>query len=411
MEFTTKGLNMRVLHITKTADFGVWAAAEAAELVKLGVEIHVALPRAEGRSVKNWVDAGAVVHVAPTDLPVHSPWSLRAAKQRIRDLVASICPDLIHSHFFGSTILLRLALGSGHSTPRIYQVAGPQVLENRFWRMLELSTAADSDYWIASSRCILSIYRAAGVPEKRLYLSYYGMPMGSDSTARTGLLRKRYGIADQTKVVGNANFIYPPKRLLGQTVGPKAHEDVIDALGLVVRQRPDVIGVLIGGTISGSLRYERRLRARAETVGNGRIIMTGFVPSGEIRQMWPDFDVAVHTPTTENCGGVIEPLLAGVPTIAGRIGGLPEVVIEGYTGRLVGIRNPHALAQEILNVLDRHEHYCRLAKTGGSLVRTMFDVRRTAREVFKVYRNILHTACPAPPHFDSLIYLQALLSK
>jgi hypothetical protein len=50
------------------------------------------------------------------------------------------------------------------------------------------------------------------------------------------------------KIVGNANFMYPPKWYLGQRIGLKAHEDVIDALGLVTKQRSDVLGVLIGGT-------------------------------------------------------------------------------------------------------------------------------------------------------------------
>jgi glycosyltransferase involved in cell wall biosynthesis len=399
---------MRVLHVVKTADGADWAAEQAAELVKLGVEVHVALPRAQGRTVQKWVDGGAVVHIAPTDLPIRSPWSLPATMRGLRDLVSSVRPDLIHSHFFGSTVLLRLALGANHGIPLLFQVPGPLHLEHRFWRTADLSTAGSCDSWIASSRCILAHYQAAGVSEDRLYLSYYGTRTRACPMARAGLLRKRYGIADHMKIVGNANFIYPPKWYLGQRVGLKAHEDVIDALGLVVRQRPDVMGVLIGGTFTGSQSYERRLQARASAVGSGRILMTGYVPLEEIRRMWPDFDVAVHVPTSENCGGVIEPMLAGVPTIAGRVGGLPEVVIDGLTGKLVGIRDPHELARAVLNVLDDQEHYRGLARVGRNLVGTMFGVQRTAREVFEIYGHILDTSYPQPPEFDSMAYLRDL---
>jgi glycosyltransferase involved in cell wall biosynthesis len=124
--------------------------------------------------------------------------------------------------------------------------------------------------------------------------------------------------------------------------------------------------------------------------------------------MWPDFDVAVHVPTSENCGGVIEPMLAGVPTIAGRVGGLPEVVIDGLTGKLVGIRDPHELARAVLNVLDDQEHYRGLARVGRNLVGTMFGVQRTAREVFEIYGHILDTSYPQPPEFDSMAYLRDL---
>jgi glycosyltransferase involved in cell wall biosynthesis len=223
-----------------------------------------------------------------------------------------------------------------------------------------------------------------------------------------GLLRKRYGIPDHMKIVGNANFIYPPKWYLGQRVGLKAHEDVIDALGLVVRQRQDVMGVLIGGIFTGSQWYERRLQARAAAVGKGRILMTGYIPPEEIRRLWPDFDVAVHVPTSENCGGVVEPLLAAVPTIAGRVGGLPEVVIDGLTGKLVGIRDPQELARAVLNVLDEQEHYRGLARGGRELVGTMFNVQRTAREVFEIYGHVLDASYPRPREFDSMAYLRDL---
>ena len=124
--------------------------------------------------------------------------------------------------------------------------------------------------------------------------------------------------------------------------------------------------------------------------------------------MWPDFDVAVHVPTSENCGGVFEPLLATVPTIAGRVGGLPELVVDGLTGKLVGIRDPQELARAVLNVLNNHEYYRGLARVGRRLVGTMFDVQRTAREVFKIYQHLLDAGSPRPPEFDSMAYLGEL---
>lgn len=402
---------MRALHVVKTADGADWAADQAAELARLGVEIHVALPHDQGRTVQKWVDGGAIIHIGPTDLPIRSPWLLQSAMRWLRDLVLRVRPDIIHSHFFGSTVLLRCALGANHGIPRLFQVPGPLHLEHRFWRTVDLSTAGSCDAWIASSRCILSHYRTAGVSEERLYLSYYGTKTHTDLLNKTGLLRKRYGIPGQMKIVGNANFIYPPKWYLGQRVGLKAHEDVIDALGLVIRRRPDVMGVLIGGTFKGSLRYERHLQARARAVGGGRIQMTGYLPTQEIRQMWRDFDVAVHVPTSENCGGVIEPLLASVPVIAGRVGGLPEVVVDGVTGKLVSPRDPQELARAIVDILDFPERYRALASVGHKLVDQMFDVRRTAREIFEIYRHLANTHYPRLPVFDSVAFLRELLDS
>jgi glycosyltransferase involved in cell wall biosynthesis len=86
---------------------------------------------------------------------------------------------------------------------------------------------------------------------------------------------------------------------------------------------------------------------------------------------------------------VVEPLIAEVPTIAGIVGGLPEVVINGITGVTVPIRNPEALASRILSVLDNPSLYLRMAVQGRRLVTKMFDVERTGREVAQIYRHIV----------------------
>ena len=400
---------MKILHIVKTSDGADWAAAQAAELTKLGAEVHVALPSSSGRVVPKWARAGAILHVVPTDLPIRKPAAYPSIATKISELVSSLRPDLIHSHFFGSTILLRLALGRSHPIPRVFQVPGPLHLEHRLWRTLDLKTAGPRDCWIASSRCILSHYQTAGVESRRLFLSYYGTTI--QDFPRTGLLRARFGIPPNTKIVGNANFIYPPKWFLGQTIGLKAHEDVIDALASVVRARQDVMGVLVGGTFAGSKWYEEKLNRRALQKGSGRILMPGYVPMEDIRKMWPDFDVAVHVPTSENCGGVVEPLLASVPTIAGRVGGLPEVVIDEITGQLVPIRQPESLSRAILNVLDNPGQYRRLATSGNSLIQTMFNVERTASEIFKIYAHLLDNSKAQPSHFDSEAFARSLAPK
>jgi glycosyltransferase involved in cell wall biosynthesis len=148
----------------------------------------------------------------------------------------------------------------------------------------------------------------------------------------------------------------PEKRAL------ERNEEEIDAIGIIKRSRSDVVGVLVGGTFgSYNMRYENGLRARAREIGHGRILMPGYFRPEEVRQRWPDFDCAVHGPLSDNCGGVIEPLMAEEPTIAGIVGGLTEVVIERITGLSVPIRHPEALASSILTVLDNPEPYQRMA--------------------------------------------------
>jgi glycosyltransferase involved in cell wall biosynthesis len=388
-----------VLHVVKTSNGAGWAARQAAVLSTQGIEIHVAVPTADGNAIPLWEMAGAHIHIANLSLPVGKPWLVPSVCSVAKRLVANVKPDLIHSHFLSTTILLRLALGRNNKIPRVFQVPGPLHLEHPIPKASDLFTAGVNDFWIASSRCIQDHYQEAGVERGHVFLSYYGGPMRE--SPRTGFLRKKLGIDADAKIVGNINLIYPPKRILGHRVGLKCHEDVIDAIGMAQKSRGHIVGVLIGGTFgSTNTQYEKRLRSRAREVGAGKILMPGFFSPEEVLQSWPDFDCAVHVPLSENCGGVVEPLVAGVPTIAGVVGGLQEVVFDGMTGLSVEIRRKELLAEGILTILANPEPYRRMASIGRELVKKMFDVERTGSEIAKIYRHIVVGAI-APPQFSS----------
>jgi len=268
-----------------------------------------------------------------------------------------------------------------------------------------LLSAGEADYWIGSSHCIAEHYRRAGVPDERLFLSYYGACV--DTRQPSGVLRQRLGLPAEARIVGNINLIYPPKYFLGERTGLKGHEVLIEALAEVTAKRPDTYGVLIGGTLPGYPQsYEHFLRAKAANVAGGRVIMPGYFSPGEVAESWPDFDCAVHVPSSENCGGVVEPLAAGVPVIAANVGGLPEVVIDSVTGKIIKERSPRVLAESIVQVMSNVEHWRRRALVGQSLVKQMFDIRRTAVEVHSIYNTILHGE-PRPEPFDSREFVSA----
>jgi glycosyltransferase involved in cell wall biosynthesis len=399
---------IRVLQVVKTSTGAQWAAWQAAELVSAGVDVHVALPDKSGLHVSDWEQSGAKIHVADLNLPLRRPWLVGSVLRRARHLVDSVQPDIIHSHFVSTTLTLRKALGSNHPIPRFFQIPGPLHLEHALPRALELSSAGESDYWIASSRCIADLLRKSGIAESRIFLSYYGWPVNQHQTARTYELHDLLGVPRTQHLVGNISWFYKRKRYLGQKVGLKCHEDIIEALAIVTRKRSDVTGVLIGAGFNGAHAYEQRLRAQAARAAGSSIRFPGALNSTVIRRIWPDMDCAVHVPLSENCGGVIEPLCTGVPAIASRVGGLPEVVIDGLTGTLVPPRSPAELARATLDVLENLPRFREHAQNGRALVSTMFDVQRTAREIHEIYKYLLQPDADRPVAFDSRTAAQKL---
>lgn len=374
---------MRVLHLLKTAVGAGWALRQMRQLAEYGVELHVALPA--GPLVSQYRAAGITVHLDQFDLPVRRPQSWPGLFARLRTLVDTVQPDIIHSHFVGTTLTMRLALGRSHPVPRLFQVPGPLHLEHPFFRRAEIASAGPADSWIGSCRWTCDRYIQSGIAPARVFLSYYGIDIGVFTPAARGALRAELGLAPEQRIVGMVAYMYAPKRYLGQSRGLKGHEDLIDALALV-RQQSEAVGVFIGGAWNNAADYEQQVRAYGRDRLGAAAVFLG--TRRDIATLYADLDVVVHPSHSENVGGAAESLLLAVPTISTNVGGFPDVVIPGETGWLVPPRSPSQLAAAISAALSDPAHAHRLAAQGQQRVRHLFDVRRTAREIHDIYTTV-----------------------
>jgi glycosyltransferase involved in cell wall biosynthesis len=352
----------------------------------------VALPH-EGPNAPLFRDAGANTHFIELDLArLRHPKSFFVARDALRKMVELENPDLIHSHFVGTTMFARLALGTRHSVPRIFQVPGPLHLENRITRIAEVRTAGAKDYWLASCEYTRDVYRAMGIGKERVGLSYYGADPISPQQPEPAFLRRELGaaVAPHTRIIGMVAFAYPPRRLLGQKRGLKGHEDLIDAVRLLLDRGRDVHLAIVGGAwlnhgwyFDSIVEYGRRMLGdRVTFLGSRR----------DVYRLYPGFDVAVHPSHSENVGGAAESLLLGVPTVASNVGGFPDVVRPNETGWLSPPRSPTSLAEAIDEALSDQTEAHRRARAGQALVRHLFDVERTGRETLAFYQDVLADA-------------------
>jgi glycosyltransferase involved in cell wall biosynthesis len=376
---------MRVLHLVKTSVGATWALRQMRELVKQGVDVHVALP--PGPLVPAYRASGVTVHPFVLDLPLSRPWRCPELFRRFRALVDRVGPDLIHSHFVTSTLIMRLALGKAHPCPRVFQVPGPFHLEHPFFQQGELLTAGPADHWIGSCRWTSRKYRSLGAPAERVFLSYYGVDLEQFRLRPPGKLRQELGAAPATKLVGMVAYVYGPKWYMRSRRGIKGHEDLIDALVICRRSDPSIRGVFVGGAWGDATAYEQKIRDYAmRRLGDGAVFLG---TRDDVPDLYADFDVVAHPSHTENVGGAAESLIMAVPTIATQVGGFPDVISPGETGWLVPPRNPEALAAAIHTALRDPVSAREKAIRGQKLVREMFDVSRTSAKVASIYRTIL----------------------
>jgi lipopolysaccharide/colanic/teichoic acid biosynthesis glycosyltransferase len=389
---------LTVLQLLKTSVGATWALRQMRELVRLGVEVHAALPA--GPLVPQYEAAGVKVHLMNPDLPVGSIREFFRRRRALRALVDEVRPDLVHSHFVGTTLMMRLALGPRHRVPRLFQVPGPLHLEHARFRGLDLCSAGPRDHWMGSCLWTCNRYLESGVPRERLSLSYYGLDVDNFVPGGRGKLRAELGLPADAKVVGMVAYMYAPKRFLGQTRGLKGHEDLIDAVSICLKDDPSIYCVMVGGAWNEAHGYERRVRAYARRRCGDRVIFLG--TRGDIADLYADFDVVCHPSHSENVGGAAESLLLAVPTVASDVGGLPDLVKQGETGWHVPPRDPRRLAAAIKDALASRDRARDLATRGQALTRHVFDVRRCAADVSQAYAQILEENARAlRPAYDA----------
>lgn len=386
---------LKVLQIVKTAVGASWAYHQVRVLCSLGIEIVVALPSETEGLAPLYRKAGAEVVRADVDFPARRPWLLPARLRACRELVRRVQPDLIHTHHVGPTLIVRMALGKKSPVPRLFQVPGPLHLEHQPFVALELQTAGPQDHWVATCKWTQKRYYDLGISANRLFLSYYGTDLKPFQGMRTGLLRKELGISCEIPLVGMVSYIYAPKWFLGQVRGLKGHEDFFAAFRRVSKIKHEARGVVIGGAWGNAQWYERRLRRLGSEVCNGSLTFLG--TRTDVPVLYPDLDLAVVASHSEGTGGVVEPLLSGVPVVATNVGGLPEIVMAGKTGWLVPPRKPVMLAEAILESLTNRAEARRRAVDGQRLASSLFNVEQTGREIADVYSKVLGAPLSSRP--------------
>jgi glycosyltransferase involved in cell wall biosynthesis len=84
----------------------------------------------------------------------------------------------------------------------------------------------------------------------------------------------------------------------------------------------------------------------------------------------------------------LEAMACGLPVVATRVGGLPEVVEDGMTGRLVPPADPAALAGAMLEIWDDPRRGAQMGHAGRRRAEDCFDVRWMVDEYEMIYREI-----------------------
>jgi glycosyltransferase involved in cell wall biosynthesis len=125
--------------------------------------------------------------------------------------------------------------------------------------------------------------------------------------------------------------------------------------------------------------------------GDGRITYAGY--RSDMPDVYRSSDVLVMASRCEEAFGLValEAAAAGKPVVATRVGGIPEVVVDGQTGFLAQPGDAAGLAERIQQLVDSPTLRAAMGERARERARTHFTTR-PVRELERLYESL----CPRP---------------
>jgi glycosyltransferase involved in cell wall biosynthesis len=174
-----------------------------------------------------------------------------------------------------------------------------------------------------------------------------------------------------------------PVVMVGRLVPAKGVDTLLRAAAIVVRQQPE-----FRLEIAGDGEARPGLEALSAELGLGEHVR--FVGNiGDVPGLLARASAVVLPSLSEGISlTLLEAMARGLPVVATRVGGNPEVVEDGVTGRLVPASDPDALAAALLSVWPASDCTREMGRAGRERVERLFDVRRMVAEYETLYLHL-----------------------
>lgn len=275
--------------------------------------------------------------------------------------------DIVHCHLSTSSVNGALAAKLA-GIPSISTVHG---LSGKL-------SFAPSTHLIAVSNEVRKHLVAQGVHESKISIVPNGIALPHWTPDARGAARALLGVSDAVP-------------LLGTTARLTRLKGVEHALSAVARVKQDVPGIKY--VVFGDGEERDALRARADALGLTKdVVWAGY--RDDVQTLLPALDVFLFPSLREAMGiSIVEAMAAKVPTIATRIGGIPDVLAKG-TGLLVPPADSVALADAITDLLRDPVRRRGMGEAAWERAHEEFSVKRMAARTLEVYAAVIARSKP-----------------
>ena len=245
-----------------------------------------------------------------------------------------------------------------------------------------------SDHIIVDSKATADVLLANGLASKKLQVILHEISKDNFLPAVNARIniRHSFGMNDEVFLIGIVGRINPMK---GQDILINAFAKVLDVYDGC---RLLIVGEMESEDLNFSDQaYIKNLRSLVEKLNiSGKVFFTGY--RNDMADVYEALDLLVSSSLSESFGKtILEAMILGKPVIAAKVGGVPELVIDGITGRLVSPGNISELARVILELINDRKLAARLGNNAKEYALKNFVGNNQQAKVEAILAKLLKT--------------------
>jgi len=191
--------------------------------------------------------------------------------------------------------------------------------------------------------------------------------------------RIEFGVKSGDKIVGTVGNINPAK----------GYEYFFSAARFVKGTFPQAKFLVVGKRLETREKYWQRLHTLIVDLQiEDDVILAGY--RADMPEVINAMDILILASVSEASPIVVlEAMACAKPVVATQVGGVPELVIDGETGIIVPPRNPKAISEAALYLLDHPEEAREMGLKGRRRAIEHFDIERCIQEHARMYKGVL----------------------
>lgn len=197
--------------------------------------------------------------------------------------------------------------------------------------------------------------------------------VGKDS----GSIRNEFGISDDHFVIG----------MVGRQVQEKGILELLEAARILVDKYDDISFILVGDRLNSdhAASVEAAINQTKAALGE-RLILTGM--RSDTPELLSAMDLFTLPSWREGMPRtIIEAMMMALPVVATNIRGSREEVVDGETGVLVPLRDPHALTKAIEQLYKDKEKAKVMGRVGRKRALELYDEEKVIQRQIELINN------------------------